>query len=65
MMRKPSTDYGNTYHVVVRCEKKWARDEHAPQRYAVVVVVEHSAEVNLYNRIRERVRERIRVRARS
>lgn len=65
MMKKPSTDYGDTYHVVIRCEKKWARDEHAPQRYAVVVVVEHSARLDLYNRIRERVRERIRVRGRS
>jgi len=63
MKRRPSTDYGDTYHVVVRCEKKWARDEHAPQQYAVVVVVEHAAEIDLYNRIRERVRERIRVRA--
>lgn len=65
MMRRPSTDYGDTYYVVVRCEKKWARAEHAPQRYAAVVVVEHSEEVNLYNEIRARVRERIRVRARS
>lgn len=28
MKRKPTTDYGDTYHVVVRCEKKWAREEH-------------------------------------
>jgi len=64
MQRNP-TAYGNTYHVVVRCEKKWARDEHAPQRYAVVVVVEHSARVDLYSRIRERVQERIRLRGRT
>ena len=62
MRRRPPTNYGDTYHVVVRCEKKWARDEHGPQRYAVVVVVEHSSEVNLYNEIRDRVRERIRIR---
>ena len=48
--RRPSPDYGDTYYLVVRCEKKWARDEHGPQRYAVVVVVEHLSEVNLYNR---------------
>lgn len=65
MKRKPSTEYGDTYHVVVRCEKKWARDEHAPQRYAVIVVVEHSADVNLYNTIQARVRERARLRARQ
>jgi len=65
MKRKPSTDYGNMYHVVVRCEKKWASDEHAPQRYAVVVAVEHSAEVNLYNTIQARVRDRAQMRARQ
>ena len=64
MRMKPSTDYGDTYHVVVRCEKKWARDEHAPQRYAVVVVVEHSADVNLYSQIQSRLRQRARQRAR-
>ena len=65
MKHKPRTDYGNTYHVVVRCERKWALDEHAPQRYAVVVLLEHSSEVNLYIRIRDRVRERLQLRARS
>ena len=65
MKGAPRADYGDTYHVVVRCERKWARDEHAPQRYAVVAVVEHSAEVNLYNRIRDRVLERVRVRPRA
>ncbi len=62
MKKRPSTDYGDTYYLIVRCEKKWARDEHGPQRYAVVVVVEHLSEVNLYNEIQGRIRERIRVR---
>lgn len=65
MKRRPTTDYGDTYHVVVRCERKWARDEHAPQKYAVVVTVEHSAGVNLYNTIQARVQERARIRARQ
>ncbi|MBN1255046.1 MAG: S8 family peptidase [Deltaproteobacteria bacterium] len=60
MRRTPQTDYGDTYFLVVRCEKKWAREEHAPQRYAVVAVMKHSADVNLYNRIRERVAIRLR-----
>jgi hypothetical protein len=64
MKQKPQIDYGGIYHLVVRCEKKWARDEHAPQKYAVVAVVEHSAQINLYNSIRERVRRRLRVRPR-
>jgi len=65
MRRRPPADYGDTYYLVVRCEKKWARDEHAPQRYAVVVVMEHSAQINLYNTIRERVVARLRVRPRA
>jgi len=65
MQRRPPRDYGDTYFLVVRCEKKWARDEHAPQRYAVVAVVEHSAHINLYNTIRERLMARLRVRPRA
>jgi subtilase family protein len=65
MKRRPNPDYGDTYHVVVRCERKWARDEHAPQKYAVVVTVEHSAGVNLYNTIQARVQDHARIRARQ
>ena len=61
MRKAPATDYGDTYYLVVRCERKWARDEHARQRYAVVVGLEHTAEINLYNRIRERVQAAIRL----
>lgn len=55
-------EYGDTYYLVVRCERKWAKDEHAPQRYAVVVVIKHSAHVNIYNRIRDRLVIRLRPR---
>jgi hypothetical protein len=65
MRRAPQTDYGDTYYLVVRCEKKWARDEHGPQRYAVVVTLDHTAEINIYDRIRDRVQAAIRVRARQ
>ena len=63
MQRAPQTDYGNTYYLVVRCEKKWAREEHSPQRYAVVVTIGHTAKINIYNRIRDRVQATIRLRA--
>lgn len=63
--RTPDPQYGNTYYLVVRCERKWARDEHSPQRYAVVVTVEHSADINLYNTIQQRVTARVRVRPRA
>lgn len=65
MRQVPQMDYGDTYYLVVRCEKKWAREEHGPQRYAVVVTIDHTAEINIYNRIRERVQAAIRVRARQ
>ena len=63
MRRAPQRDYGDTYYLVVRCEKKWAREEHEPQRYAVVVVLEHSVDVNLYARARLRVEAAVRIRA--
>jgi hypothetical protein len=59
MKQAPRTDYGDTYYLVVRCERKWAREEHTPQRYAVVVMMEHSAAVNIYHRIRQRVTVRL------
>jgi hypothetical protein len=65
MKRQPNPEYGDTYYLVVRCERKWARTEHAPQRYAAVVVVEHSASVRLYGEIRTRVQEAARMRARQ
>jgi hypothetical protein len=65
MTHTPQEDYGDTYYLVVRCERKWTRDEHGPQRYAVVVVVQHSAPINLYNVLRERVTARLRVRPRA
>lgn len=58
--RRDREDFGDTYYLVVRCERKWAREEHSPQRYAVVVVLEHSAEIDLYARISQRVRVAIR-----
>jgi len=63
MRRAPQRDYGDTSYLVVRCEKKWAREEHDPQRYAVVVVLEHTVDVNLYARARHRVEVAVRIRA--
>lgn len=63
MRQNPQRNYGDTYYLVVRCEKKWAREEHDPQRYAAVVVLEHSVNVNLYARARNRVEAAVRIRA--
>ncbi|MFZ0520971.1 MAG: S8 family peptidase [Candidatus Acidiferrales bacterium] len=62
MKQIPRALYGDTYHLVVRCERKWARDEHSPQRYAIVVVMRQQAHVDIYNEIRQRIRARARVR---
>lgn len=57
------SDYGETYYLVVRCEKqRWTSIEHSPQKYGVVVVLEHSESINIYNRIRQRVSAVVRAR---
>jgi hypothetical protein len=63
--RNPSLDYGDTYYLVVRCERQWFPDELAMQRFAVAVELSHSEDVELYERVRERVEApRIRIRPR-
>ena len=64
MPRFPRRDYGSTYHLVVRCERKWARVEHAPQRYALVVILRQAGEVNIYQQIVQRIRGAARARVR-
>jgi hypothetical protein len=60
----PGAEWGDTYYLVIRCEKKWARPEHAPQRYAVVVVMEQEADVDIYEQISQRIRAAARARVR-
>ena len=58
-------DYGDTYYLVVRCESKWATEEVGPQKYALVVTLEHTKkEVDLYTEISQRVQESISIRER-
>jgi hypothetical protein len=63
-MKRTPEPYGDMYFLVVRCERAWALDEHAPQRYATVVTVEHQAQVNLYARIQSRLQIPVRLRTR-
>ena len=42
MTANPSDEYGETYFLVVRCERQWYPDEFAKQRFAVVVELAHS-----------------------
>jgi subtilisin family serine protease len=64
MRRIPRPEWGNTYHLVIRCEGKWAGVEHAPQRYAVVVVLRQEGDVNIYHQIAQRIRAAARARVR-
>ncbi len=64
MKQIPRAEFGNTYHLVVRCEKKWARPEHAPQNYSIVVVLRQEGAVNIYNQVMQRVRVAARARVR-
>jgi subtilisin family serine protease len=60
MSRNPAAEYGDTYFLVVRCERKWSPDEFAQQRFALVVEMSHSGDIALYERIRERITVRVR-----
>lgn len=60
MQNKPSRDYGDTYYLVVRCERRWADEADSPQRFAAVVDLSHQAQIPLYARLQERVRLRVR-----
>jgi hypothetical protein len=43
-------------------QDRWIKDTKYKQNYAVVVTVKHSAEINLYNQIKQRITEKIRIR---
>lgn len=60
MSVNPSDEYGQTYLLVVRCERQWFPDEFATQRFAVVVELSHTVDVRLYERVTERINVRVR-----
>ncbi|WP_323666405.1 S8 family peptidase [Pectobacterium punjabense] len=51
-------NYGDTYYLVVRCQARWA-DFIQTQRYAIVVELTHSQDVNIYQTIQQRIQPRI------
>lgn len=62
MRRNPQAGYGDTYYLVVRCERRWADEADGPQRFAVVVDISHSAQIELYAQLQARLRARVRQR---
>ena len=51
--------FGNDYYLVVRCVGGWASEQEVRQRYAIVVELEHEAQVELYARLQQRARVRV------
>jgi len=64
-MKRNPTNYGDTYYLVVRCQREWAKDESFPQRYAAVVTIKHEAQVDLYAKIQARQQSTVRVQLRT
>jgi hypothetical protein len=60
MKRKGQKDYGDTYLLVVRAERKWASAAIESQDYAVAVTLT-ADEPKLYNQVRQRIQQRERV----
>ncbi len=60
MKRKDKKDYGDTYWLIVRAERKWAPAAIESQDYAIAVTLT-ADEPKLYNQIRQRLQQRERV----
>lgn len=57
--KQPKIDINQPLVLVVICQDKWIQDEEYNQDYAVIVKIEHSDRIDLYNQIRLRNEERI------
>jgi hypothetical protein len=62
---KPNIDPANPLILVVYCLDRWIRDENYIQDYAVIAAIEHSGNIELYNKLRLRNREKIEIRQRT
>ncbi|PKM92402.1 MAG: hypothetical protein CVU81_00630 [Euryarchaeota archaeon HGW-Euryarchaeota-1] len=63
LFRSPD-EYGDTYFLVVNCQRNWAPDEFSPQKFAVVVTISHEAPIDLYAQIKARLELPIQIQAR-
>lgn len=57
--KRPGIDVTLPLVLVVICQNRWIMDENYEQSYAVVVSIEHSKRIDLYNQIRLRNKERV------
>lgn len=58
---RPRLDTNKPLVLAVVCQNRWIRKEEYRQDYAVVVTVEHSANIDLFNRIQTKNKARVRV----
>lgn len=56
---KPSIDVNQPLVLVVICQDRWIKNNDYEQNYAVIVSIEHSKKIDLYNKIRLRNQERV------
>lgn len=53
---RDTTEYGDEYFLVVRCNGGWAAEDVDRQRFAVMVELEHQAQIQIYTRLRGQIR---------
>jgi hypothetical protein len=63
--KRPDIDVSKPLNLVIFNQNHWIRDDDYIQDYAIIVTLEHSSNVELYNQIHLRNRERIRMVQRS
>ena len=61
---RENQDYGDTWHLVVRAERRWAPDDIEAQDFALTVTLQ-CEDPRLYNLIRDRVERRVQRRLRT
>ncbi|WP_047812324.1 S8 family peptidase [Rhodopirellula islandica] len=61
---KSKAEYGDSYYLIVRCDRRWAPESFIMQNFAVTVTLE-ADEPRLFNLVRNRIRLRDRLRDRQ
>ncbi len=56
---QPEIDVNIPLVLAVICQDRWIKNEEYEQNYAVIVSIEHSTKIDLYNKIRLRNQERV------
>jgi hypothetical protein len=59
--KKPNIDINKPVVLVVICKNRWIKEKDYLQDYAVIVNIEHSGKIDLYNKVKAKNQQRIRV----